>query len=664
MDVSVSPETSALLDEAATLSVRRGQRYVGVEHLFTVLVNKPHLLPPQIAERYGMMLQTTAREVERTSWQGMMPVVGPEIFHTPRCAFAINEAAKLSERLTKSRPTAGHLLLVIVADAHAAPSRCMDRLGFARGELIQALRSALMSHRTTTHPKAEETAPQREAHASAKVAEAEADARDEKPRSKPASLDSLTRDLTQAARDGKIEEAVGREKETFEILQILARKNKNNAILVGEAGVGKTKIIESLAVTAVEGGMDGLLSGWRIIELDVGALMSGTQYRGSFEEKLHGLVEELKRSPKTILFIDEIHLIMGAGAVDGGSIDIANLLKPALARGEIRCLGATTIAEYRRFIEKDPALERRFQMVRIEPLSEAATYQLLEKLRPSLEKHHGIHIGRRSMHAAISLTQRYMPNRQLPDKAIDVLDQACARYRLKAIARKTHPELVFDSSDYGVPVAEKVTPHDIRKVVSRMTAIPIEEITAEDRLLLSRLERKLRERIIGQEEAAVRVAAVVKRARAGLSDPNRPNAVMLFLGPSGVGKTQLAKELSERLFGSADHLVSFDMSEYVEAHSVSRLLGAPPGYVGSEEEGRLTAAVRSKPFSILLFDEIEKGPRARVRRAAARARRGSAQRRPRPRGQLPQLHHHPDVERRGESAGPFGRECGSQPSAR
>ncbi len=610
MDVPVSPETSALLDEAATLSLRRGQRYVGVEHLFALLADKPQFLPRAVAEKYGSVLQTVARELERARWQGTLPPMSPEIFYTPRCAAAMSEAARLADRLNRSRPTAGHLLLAILADAHAAPSRLMDALAMNRGEFIEELREALASSRPAsgasvapTVPddpaRREEPSPQPE-RAPVRVSEGEA-APAEARRSV---LDTLTRDLTEEARRGRIEPAIGREKETFEILQILARKNKNNAILVGEAGVGKTKIVEGLAVSAAKNEPGGLLGGWRIRELDVGALMSGTQYRGSFEEKLHALVDELKKQKKTILFIDEIHLIMGAGATEGGSLDMANLLKPALARGEIRCIGATTIAEYRKFIEKDPALERRFQMVRIEPLSESATYQLLLALRPSFERHHGIHIGRRALHAAIALTQRYMPNRQLPDKAIDVVDQACARYRLKALARKAGPIPDFDSS--GEPMAEKVTPHDIRKVVSQVTGIPVEEITAEDRLLMGQLERKLRERIVGQDEAAAKVAATVKRARAGLADPNRPNAVMLFVGPSGVGKTQLAKELAERLFGSSDHLIAFDMSEYVESHSVSRLLGAPPGYVGHEEEGRLTSAVRNKPFSILLFDEIEK----------------------------------------------------------
>ncbi|MDQ1256016.1 MAG: ATP-dependent Clp protease ATP-binding subunit, partial [Candidatus Hydrogenedentes bacterium] len=384
-----------------------------------------------------------------------------------------------------------------------------------------------------------------------------------------------------------------------------ARKTKNNVILVGEAGVGKTKVVEGLALNTVKGGtMDELFSGYRVLELKISALTAGTAYRGAFEEKVMALLDELKKSPKVILFIDEIHLIMGAGATEGSSVDFANLLKPALARGEIRCVGATTLQEYRKFVERDPAIERRFQLVRVEELSEEATAEVLAKLKPSLEKHHGVKIGSKAVAAALTLTQRYMPNRKLPDKAIDVLDQACARYRLKSIAARTNPKLLEGTL---MPTAvDKVTPHDIRKVISQLTAIPIEEMTAEERRNLTDLERRLKQQLIGQDEAVAKVVAAVIKSRAGLSDPNRPDAVMLFMGPTGVGKTQLCKLLADALFGSPNHLITFDMSEYIEEHSVSRLLGAPPGYQGSDEEGRLSSAVRGAPFSVLLFDEIEK----------------------------------------------------------
>jgi ATP-dependent Clp protease ATP-binding subunit ClpC len=332
--------------------------------------------------------------------------------------------------------------------------------------------------------------------------------------------------------------------------------------------------------------------------------MAGTQYRGAFEERILALLNQLKNSPDTVLFIDEAHLIMGAGSTDGDGMDLANLLKPALARGEIRCIGATTFKEYRKFVERDPAIERRFQMVRLEELSEEDTYKVLQSILPSLQRHHNVRISDRAVKSAVQLSIRYMPNRCLPDKAIDVLDQACARFRLKMLAAYNKAGMAENTMP---PVKEiGVTPHEIRKVISRMIAVPIEEMTAEERLRLGAIEREIRARLIGQEEAVVKSVSAIKKSRAGLSDPNRPFAVLLFLGPSGVGKTQLAKLLATYLFGAPNHLITFDMSEYIEEHSLSRLLGAPPGYVGSEEEGRLTGAVKNTPFSILLFDEIEK----------------------------------------------------------
>ncbi len=328
--------------------------------------------------------------------------------------------------------------------------------------------------------------------------------------------------------------------------------------------------------------------------------MSGTQYRGSFEEKVFALLEELHRSHDTILFIDEVHLMMGAGATDNGSMDLANLLKPALGRGELRCIGATTLKEYRRFIAKDAAIERRFQMIRLEALSPVATMEVLRAIRPSLEEHHRVRIRSTALDAAVRLTERYLPNRCLPDKAIDAIDQACARLRIGALMHGRADGRVLN------PVRLTVTPHSVRQVVGQLAAVPIEEITQEERLRLSDLDSRLSRKIIGQDEAIAKLVAVIKKSRAGLADPKRPDATLLFLGPTGVGKSQLAKELAHNLFGSEDHLITFDMSEYSEPHSVSRLIGAPPGYEGHDREGLLTAAVQNTPFSILLFDEIEK----------------------------------------------------------
>ncbi len=595
MQVHVSPEVNTLLNAAVEISVRRNHYFVGVEHLYDAVLNAPERIPQAFASRYGDMLREVSRLMMRDAWRGGPPSAGSEVFYTPRCAETLGEAQKLAERYRVGPASAGHLLLALFADAHSAPSRALDRLGVNRGELIADLRKELGHPQEASGGRqSSEPTPQLTDRPEPAV---------EKAKAPLAPLESLTRDLTSAARRGELSAAVGRSSEMFEILQVLARKGKNNVMLVGEAGVGKTQIVEGLAVATVEEGLGGVLHGKRILELSLGALMSGTQYRGAFEEKMLALLEELKQSPDTILFIDEVHLIMGAGSTDGDSMDVANLLKPALARGEIRCIGATTLQEYRRFVEKDPAMERRFQMVRVEPLGEDATLRVLKKLRPALEKHHGVHISARSLESAIRLTQRYMPNRHLPDKAIDVLDQACARYRLKSIAAQQQAA-AGHVTDYHRPT--KVIPHDIRKVVSQLTAIPIEEMTAQERLLLGDLENVIKARIIGQDQAVAKTVAAVKKSRAGLADPNRPQAVLLFLGPSGVGKTQLAKVLADILFGSPHHLTTFDMSEYIEEHSVSRLIGAPPGYVGGDEEGRLFAAVRHAPFSVLLFDEIEK----------------------------------------------------------
>ena len=590
MQVHVSPEINGLLSAAVEISVRRKHFFVGVEHLFEAMLDAHTLLPKGFADRYLTALHKVSRELAREGWQGEAGSMGGEVFYTPRCAHLLNEAAKLAERYGRGTAGAGHLILAVLADAHSAPSRTLDRFGVRRDELIAALRSELMAP----------SAPAGAAAASQEQAPA-VPAKEPKPR-RP--LDELTRDLTQAAKEGKLARAIARDDEMFQVLQILARKNKSNVMLVGEAGVGKTQVVEGLAVAGVHGGLGGLLAGQRILELSMGALMSGTQYRGAFEEKVQGLLAELERAKNIILFIDEVHLIMGAGATNGDAIDAANLLKPALARGEIRCIGATTLQEYRKFVEKDPSIERRFQMVRVHPLSESATLMVLEKLRPSLERHHGVRISGKVLDAAVRLTQRYMANRYLPDKAIDVLDQACARYRLKTLAIRKKTGATPDGD--GAKRPNKVTPHDIRKVISQVTAIPIEEMTAQERLFLSNLEERMKERIIGQDRAVGKTVAAVKKSRAGLADPNRPLAVLLFLGPSGVGKTQLAKVLADMLFGSPKHLITFDMSDYTEGHSVSRLLGAPPGYAGSDEEGLLVGAVRNAPFSVLLLDEIEK----------------------------------------------------------
>jgi ATP-dependent Clp protease ATP-binding subunit ClpC len=599
VQVQVSSEIAAIVERAVQFSMRRGQHYIGVEHLFAALMDAPETLPERVRDKHLNALFSALRETQRCAWTTALHSPTGEVFHTPRAIDATTLAQKLAQRHGRGPATGGHLLLALLTDGLSAPSRALDALGLPRGGILEDLRVELGETRPAIAGNGRGPAATAAPPAAAPQASA---ARRDEARPEPA----LYRDLREAALRGKLHPAVGRDTEMFTIHQILARKSKNNVMLVGEAGVGKTQIVEGLAhqMALDMAGPGGDTPRYRILELNLAALMSGTQYRGAFEEKVLRLLDELREAEDTVLFIDEVHLVMGAGSTDGDGMDLANLLKPALARGEIRCIGATTISEYRRFVEKDPAIERRFQMVRVDALSESASYEVLKRLRPALERHHGVRISHRAMAAAIKLTQRFMPNLNLPDKAIDVLDQACARHRLTALARKNNPEHFDSSFDPDTP--DEVTPHCVRKVVSQITAIPLDELTAEERRSLTDLDKRLRKALIGQDEAVAKTVSAVKKSRAGLADPNRPDAVMLFLGPSGVGKTQLAKLLAENLFGSASHLITFDMSEYLEEHSVSKLIGAPPGYVGHEEEGRLTSAVRTHPFSIVLFDEIEK----------------------------------------------------------
>lgn len=601
MQLQVSQEIASIVDRAMQFSLRRSQHYIGVEQLFAALLDMPETLPAVVREKHLNALFTVVREVQRTGWNAPMSSPNGEVFHSPRAIEVTAQAQRVAQRHGRGSAGGGHLLLAILMDGLSAPSRAMETLGLDRGALIALLQAELSGLRTSGQGPV----------AAGAVASSPAPLRAQPVEHAPSDLPlrdqprepKLYRDLHEAALKGKLQPAIGRDTEIFTVHQVLARKSKNNVMLVGEAGVGKTQIVEGLAVQMAQSDNNGMPR-YRILELNLAALMAGTQYRGGFEEKVLKLLEELKESPDSVLFIDEVHLIMGSGSTEGGSIDFANLLKPVLARGEIRCIGATTIQEYRRFVEKDPAIERRFQMVRVEPLSEAATYEVLKRLRPSLEKHHNVQVSQRAMAASIRLTQRFMPNLNLPDKAIDVLDQACARHRLTAIARRNNPDQFDSAVDPEAP--DKVTPHSVRKVISQITAIPLDELTAEERRNLSDLDKRLKKSLIGQDDAVTKVVSTVKKSRAGLADPDRPDAVMLFLGPSGVGKTRLAKLLAENIFGSTSHLITFDMSEYVEEHSVSKLLGAPPGYVGHDEEGRLTSAVRSAPFSIVLFDEIEK----------------------------------------------------------
>lgn len=413
-------------------------------------------------------------------------------------------------------------------------------------------------------------------------------------------LDKFGTDLTAAASAGKIDPVVGRETETERLVQILSRRRKNNPVLVGEAGVGKSAVVEGLALRMAAGRVPSSLSGKRLFALDISSLVAGTKYRGDFEQRLNSLLEELEGG-NIVLFIDEIHTIVGAGA-SNGALDAANILKPALTRGHMQCVGATTLDEYRRHIESDAALERRFQKIMVEPATAEQTLDILLELAPIYGIHHGVCFGREALEECVALTERYMADRNFPDKAIDIMDEAGSRVRSAAMSLCT----ATDGRDTAVAERVEVTADHVREVVAAITGIPLQRLGEDQKTKLSLLSRNLAAKVIGQGDAVERISKAVLRARSGLKEPSKPIGVFLFVGPTGVGKTLLAKELSRQMFDSERNLLRFDMSEYGEPHNVSRLIGSPPGYVGYGEGGRLTEAVRHAPYSVVLFDEIEK----------------------------------------------------------
>lgn len=411
-------------------------------------------------------------------------------------------------------------------------------------------------------------------------------------------LSRYGKDLTQLARQGKIHAAIGRKAEILQIVRTLSRATKNNPLLLGEAGVGKTAIVEGLAYRIAQGNVTQAVRGKRIVQINLADLVAGTKYRGQFEERLQGLVRDVAAAPDVILFIDEIHTVVGAGKV-GGALDAANILKPALARGDLRCIGATTLAEYRKYIEKDPALERRFQPVTVDEPTVEETIEILEGIQSRFAEQHGVTIAGDALPAAATLTAKYVPDRRLPDKAIDALDEACARVQITRLT--ISPDESAPPQGGGTVAAEAVA-----EVVAEWTGIPLAQLTEDERDRLLRMAEILKERVVGQDDAVQAVAQAVQRARAGLKPAGRPTGVLLFLGPTGVGKTELARATAAFLFGSDEAMTRLDMSEFQEKHTVSRLVGAPPGYVGYEEEGQLTGALRRKPFCVVLLDEIEK----------------------------------------------------------
>ncbi len=600
---------------------RFNHNYIGTEHLLLGLVREGEGVAARVLENMNVELPKVRTAVEFIIGRGDRPVVG-EVGLTPRAKRVIELAIDEARRLGHNYIGTEHLLLGLVREGEGIAAGVLESLGVnldkVRHEVIRVL-----SQSSSAGPAAET-----------------------KRASKTPTVDQLGINLTDAVRAGKIDPVIGREKEIERVIQILSRRTKNNPALIGEPGVGKTAIAEGLAQRIVSGDVPETLLNKRVLTLDIGSLVAGTKYRGEFEERLKKIIEELRSTNDAILFIDELHTLVGAGAAEG-AIDAANILKPPLARGELQCIGATTLDEFRKYIERDAALERRFQQVMVEEPTLEQTIEILKGIRERYEEHHKVRITDAAVDAAADLSVRYITDRHLPDKAIDLIDEAASRVRLrtstvppdlkaaqKELDRVTkEKDAAINNQDYegaaslrdAESVAKsavdqlrsawqeqqgedqpEVTEEDIATVVAMWTGIPVTRIAQEESERLLKMEEALHARVIGQQEAIETISKAVRRARAGLKDPKRPIGSFIFLGPTGVGKTELAKALAEFMFGSEDALIKIDMSEFMERHNVSRLVGAPPGYVGFEEGGQLTEAVRRKSYSVVLLDEIEK----------------------------------------------------------
>jgi ATP-dependent Clp protease ATP-binding subunit ClpC len=604
--------------------------YVGTEHLLLGLIREGEGIAAKALQSLGIQLEQVRAEVEKMIGKGSASTRG-EIGFTPRAKkvmveLAIEEARLLGHNYVGTE----HILLGLIREGEGVAAQVLQNLG---AELERVRNQVIHLLGGVPHPQA--GAPQGSTKGGPKGG-----------KSATSTLDQFGRDLTQYARDGKLDPVIGREKEIERVIQILSRRTKNNPVLIGEPGVGKTAIAEGLAQRIADGRVPEILKDKRVVALDLASLVAGSKYRGEFEERLKKVMEEIRQAGNIILFIDELHTIIGAGAAEG-AIDASNILKPALARGELQCIGATTIDEYRKHVEKDAALERRFQPVMVEEPSPEDAVQILKGLRDRYEAHHRVEITDAAIEAAVRLSDRYVTDRFLPDKAVDLIDEAASRVRLSTFVAppdlkeleakleeirkekeaavqgqefekaarlrdketKLKEELERLKSEWQqkkVTSKSVVTEEDIAQIVSSWTGIPAAKLTQNESQRLLNLEQVLHEKVVGQDEAVRAVARAIRRARAGLKDPKRPIGSFIFLGPTGTGKTHLARALAEALFGDEDAVIRIDMSEYMERHTTSRLVGAPPGYVGYEEGGQLTEAVRRRPYSVVLLDEIEK----------------------------------------------------------
>lgn len=599
------------------------QPYVGTEHVLSALLKEEDGLAAQALERLGVHYEATVAAIRRIVTIDESTDVSGHLSFTPRVKRVLENSLREAMQMGQSYISTEHLLLGIIRENEGTAIEVLERMGVSGDDLRAALNDLVGQSSVFAGQQFDPQAS-----------------------SSDSVLKEFSVDLTKKAADGKLDPVIGRAGEIERMMQILCRRQKNNPLLLGEPGVGKTAVVEGLAQLIVADQVPDILRNRRLVTLDVSALVAGSKYRGEFEERLKKCIKEVEQADDIILFIDELHTIIGAGAAEG-SMDAAAILKPPLSRGEIQIIGATTLDEYRKHLEKDSALERRFQTLVIKEPNEEQAVRIMEGLRDKYEEHHHVHFSDEALQAAVSLSDRYIQDRFLPDKAIDVIDEAGARMRIRnmvlpdeiqelddklralraekdaAIAdqdferaaevrdreakvREERKKAQVEWEDKTEKIVNEIGVEDIADVVSMTTGVPVSNLTEAETEKLLRMESVLHERVIGQEEAVTALSKAIRRSRSGLKDPKRPAGSFIFLGPSGVGKTELSKTLAEFLFNSQDALISFDMSEYMEKHTVSRLIGSPPGYVGYDEGGQLTTAVRQRPYSVVLFDEIEK----------------------------------------------------------
>ena len=621
------------LNGAIKVASELGHTYVGTEHLLLALTQDKEGFASTILSQSGVKETDLRNAIEHTIGVGSKSVLSIEDF-TPRLKRVMQKAVYIANRIGNNFVGTEHLLLAILSDNDSYSVRFLRELGANTDNIVREISNSLNLGSGEDNFQS--------------MNGMGADGQGMGGNGSTKALDTYGRDLTEAARKGEIDPVIGRTEEIQRVVQILCRRTKNNPVLIGEPGVGKTAVAEGLALKIANGEVPEILKDKRIIALDLNSMIAGAKYRGDFEERIKGIIEEVKNTNNVILFIDELHTIIGAGSAEG-STDAANILKPSLARGDFQVLGATTINEYKKYIEKDAALERRFQPVKVGEPSEDEAIQILKGLRDRYEAHHKVKITDEAIEAAVKLSSRYIADRFLPDKAIDLIDESASRVRLEGMTMPTDVKSIEDKikehgkhgkqgeaavasqnfekaaklRDEQKSLDEKlntekekwhkdnqqggeVTAEDIAKIVSDWTGVPVVQLTQEESERLLKMEEILHKRVIGQDEAVSAISRAIRRGRVGLKDPKRPVGSFIFLGPTGVGKTELCKSLAEVMFGDENAMIRLDMSEYMEKHTVSKLIGSPPGYVGYDEGGYLTDKVRRKPYSVILFDEIEK----------------------------------------------------------